>query len=190
MGGQAIPIIKTIKHQQAAQDLLELMRILKIDKAKAIGHSSGGITILYAASIAPEKFEAIIPVSAQSFFSEPVREWIKSRIWENYFDHEELDSLHGKEKAKILKRQFLGFGTLEGDPLISTEDLRKIKARTLVIHGDNDFIPVSHAWDIYQNIPGARIWISPNTGHMPHYGKENGLDFTRRTLDFLKGKGW
>ena len=178
------------KHHQAARDLLTLMEVLKIDKAKAIGHSSGGITILYAATMAPEKFDAIIPVSAQSFYSEPVRDWIKSRIWEKYFNHEELDKLHGPEKAKILKRQFFGFGTLAGDPWIPKEELVKIKARTLIVHGDDDFIPVSHAWDIYQNIPGARIWISPNTGHMPHYGKENGLDFIRRTLDFLKGEKW
>lgn len=178
------------KHQQAARDLLELMEILKIDKAKAIGHSSGGITILYAATMSPDKFDAIIPVSAQSFYSEPVRDWIKSRIWEKYFDHEELERLHGPEKAGLLKQQFFGFGTLTGDPLISKEELAKIRARTLIVHGDDDFIPVSHAWDIYQNIPGARIWISPNTGHLPHYGIENGLDFIRRTQDFLKGDNW
>ena len=97
---------KDFKHQQVAMDLLELMSKLKINKTKAIGHSSGAITILYAATIAPEKFEAIIPVAGQHHYSDPVREWIKSKIWERFFDQEELDSLHGRKKSEILKRQF------------------------------------------------------------------------------------
>lgn len=182
--------LKDFKHEQAAMDLLELMKLLKIEKAKAIGHSSGGITILYAASIAPEKFEAIIPIASQNYFSKPVREWIKSGIWEQYFEQSELDSLHGRKKSDILKRQFYGFTDLQGDPALSNEKLAKITARTLVVHGDNDFIPVSQAWEIYQSIRGARLWISPNTGHLPQYGSNNEKDFINRTLDFLKGDGW
>ncbi len=181
---------KDFRHKQAAMDLLELMRLLKIDKTKAIGHSSGGITLLYASSIAPQKFDAIITVAAQHYFSEPVRKWLKSKVWERYFGQEELDSLHGREKSQNLKRQFYGFGSLKGDPAISNDQLKTITARTLVIHGDNDFIPVSQAWEIYQNIRGARIWISPNTGHMPQYGPGNDTDFIRRTMDFLDGKDW
>ncbi len=181
---------KDFKHVQAAMDLLELMEILKIERANAIGHSSGGIAVLYAASMAPEKFDAIIPVAAQNYFSEAVRKWIISGVWENYFGEAELYSLHGREKSRNLKRQFYGFGSLYGDPALSHELLQKIKARTLVVHGDNDFIPVSQAWEIYQSIPGARIWISPNTGHMPQYGPGNDTDFIKRTMDFLKGEGW
>ena len=59
-----------------------------------------------------------------------------------------------------------------------------------MIHGDNDFIPVPQAWEIYRSIPGARLWISPNTGHMPQYGTANEKDFISRTLDFLEGEGW
>ncbi len=181
---------KDFKHEQAAMDLLELMKKLNIDKTKAIGHSSGAITILYASIISPEKFEAIIPVAAQHHFSDPVREWIRSKIWEKYFDQDELDSLHGRKKSEILKRQFYDFGRLKGDPSISGEQLQKITARTLVIHGDNDFVPVSQAWEIYKSLPRAHIWISPNTGHMPHFGPGNDSDFIRRTLDFLKGENW
>ena len=178
------------KHEVAARDLLELMKALSIEKAKAIGHSSGGIVLLYANIIAPDKFDAIVTVAAQNYFSEPVRNWISSKVWERYFDQSELDSLHGRIKSERLKNQFYGFAKLIGDPAISNENLRKIKARTLIVHGDNDFIPVNQAWEIYQNILGARIWISPNGGHLPQFGKHNEKDFTIRTLDFLNGKAW
>jgi len=104
-------------------DLLELMKISKIDKAKAIGHSSREITIIYASSMAPEKFEAVIPVAAQNYFSEPVRKWIKSGIWEEYFGEEELDLLHGREKSETLKKQFYGLVSLKGEPALSHDRL-------------------------------------------------------------------
>ena len=134
--------------------------------------------------------EAIIPIAGQHHYSEPVRDWIKSKIWEDFFDQEELDSLHGRKKSELLKRQFYNFWKLNGDPSLSNEQLQRITARALVVHGDNDFIPVTQAWEIYNNIPNARIWISPNTGHMPQYGPGNDTDFIRRSLDFLKGEGW
>lgn len=178
------------RHEQVARDLLALMDHLKIIKAKAIGHSSGGITLLYAASIAPERFETIIPVSAQIYYSQQVRDWIKSKIWEQYFSQEELDTLHGRVKGDFLKKQFYNFYELYGDPSLTPDELQKISARTLVVHGDNDFVPVSQAWEIFQSIPNAHIWISPNTGHMPHIGKDNASIFLKITLDFLKGVGW
>lgn len=178
------------KHEQVARDLLDFMNKLKITKARAIGHSSGGITILYAATIAPERFEAIIPVSAQTYYSQPVRDWVKGRAWEQHFSQAELDSLHGRKKGDRLKKQFYNFSQLYGDPSLTQDQLQKISVRTLVVHGDNDFVPVSQAWEMFQSIHNSRIWISPNTGHMPQYGKGNDIDFVRRTLEFLKGDGW
>lgn len=178
------------KHAQAAHDLIGLMDKLKINKAKAIGHSSGGMTILYAATIAPDRFDAIIPVAAQIYYSRQVREFIKSKTWEQYFPQVELDRRHGRQKGDVLKRQFYNFWQLYGDPSFTPDQLAKIKARTLIVHGDNDFVPVSQAWEMFQNIPKAHIWISPNTGHIPQFGAANDTDFVRRTLEFLKGEGW
>ena len=177
-------------HQQAARDLLELMDKLKIQKTKAIGHSSGGITILYAATIAPERFDAIIPVAAQIFYSKETRDWIASKVWEKYFSQEELDSLHGRKKSDFLKKQFYNFRQLYGDPSMTKDQLQKITARTLIVHGDNDAVPVSQAWEMFQSIDRAHIWISPNAGHLPQYGAANASDFIRRTSEFLKGEGW
>ncbi|PZX49566.1 hypothetical protein LV84_04252 [Algoriphagus ratkowskyi] len=143
-------------------------------------------TIFYTPSIAPEKFEAIITIGGQHHYSDPVRDWIKSKIWEVFFDQEELDSLHGRKKSELLKQQFYNFWKLNDDPSLANEQLQKITARTLVVHGDNDFISVTQAWEIYNNIPYARIRISPNTGHMPHYGPGNDTDFIRRSLGFYK----
>lgn len=175
-------------HATAARDLLGLMDKLKLDKVKAIGHSSGGMTILYAAIMAPNRFEAIVPVSAQTYYSKEVREFIAKNAQPKTLDPD-LEKAHGKVKGAFLERQFYNFRKLYGDPAITPDQLGTIKARTLVVHGDNDFVPVSQAWEMFQNIPNAHLWISPNTSHGPQFGP-NENDFITRTLEFLKGDGW
>lgn len=175
-------------HATAARDLISLMDKLKLNKVKAIGHSSGGMTILYAAIMSPERFEAIIPVSAQIYYSKQLREFIEKNGKPNILNPD-LERNHGKEKGRFLARQFYNFRKLYGDPAMTPDQLGTIKARTLIVHGDNDFVPVSQAWEMFQNIPNAHIWISPNTGHGPQFGP-NFDDFIRRTLEFLKGDGW
>lgn len=177
------------RHAVAAQDLLIFMDNLKFQKVRAIGHSSGGITILYAATMQPDRFDAIVPISAQTYYSLQVREFIeKNAKPEAQYEFNELEKLHGRPKGMFLAKQFYNFHKLQGDPSITPDQLGIIKAHTLIIHGDNDFVPVSQAWEMFQNIPKAHLYIIPNGWHLPHLGAANGVDFTRRTLEFLKGE--
>lgn len=176
------------RHAVAAKDLLGFIDNLKLNDVKAIGHSSGGIVILYAASMQPERFEAIVPMSAQTYYSAQTREFIeKNSSPESQFEYNDLEKLHGRQKGMVLAHQFYHFHKLQGDPSITPYQLGTIKARALIIHGDNDFVPVSQAWEMYQNIPNAHLFIVPNGWHLPHLGPLNSADFTRRTLEFLGG---
>jgi pimeloyl-ACP methyl ester carboxylesterase len=174
-------------HETAANDLLAIIEKLKLKKAKAIGHSSGGITILYAASKAPDRFDMIVPISAQMHYSVETREFIKLKATpEASYKFNELEQQHGKTKGRLLARQFYHFHKLYGDPAITPDQLATITAKTLVVHGDNDFIPVAQAWEIYKNIPNAHLWIVPNGWHLPHVGGQLEIDFSRTALEFLK----
>ena len=173
-------------HSRVAKDLLAFMDSLHLNKVKVIGHSSGGMAILYAASMSPERFDAIIPVSAQMYYSDQLREFIE-KFAKPRVPNPEAYRLHGKEKADLIGKQFYNFRKLYGDPALTPDQLSKITARTLVIQGDNDFVPVSQGWEIFQSIHNAHLWISPNTGHMP-FGPGNEADFLNRTIAFLKGE--
>jgi len=176
-------------HTVAAQDLLTLMDNLKLDKAKLIGHSSGGIISLYAATLQPQRFEAIVPMSAQLYFTTQTRDFIKNNATpEMFYKFNDCEKLHGKEKGMFLAKQFFNFHKLTGDPAITPDRLAAITARTLVVHGDNDFVPVAQAWEMFNTIPNAHLFIVPNGWHMPHEGPLNSADFTRRTLAFLNGE--
>jgi pimeloyl-ACP methyl ester carboxylesterase len=176
-------------HATAARDLLTFIEVLKLEKVKLIGHSSGGIVALYAATMQPSAIEAIVPISAQAYFGDSVRSFIKrNAVPEAYYEFMGLSKLHGEQKGRLIARQFFHFHKLQGDPLIIPEQLSKIKSRTFVVHGDNDFVPVSQAWVMFQNIPGAHLLIIPNGWHEPHRGEENKNDFIRRVLEFLSGE--
>jgi pimeloyl-ACP methyl ester carboxylesterase len=180
---------KVFLHATAANDLLELTEKLGLRKVKAIGHSSGGIIILYAAIKDPDRFEAIVPVSAQLHYSLQTREFIKMNAKpEAYYEFNELERQHGKTKGRLIAKQFYHFHELYGDPALTPDQLATIMARTLVVHGDNDFVPVAQAWEMYQNIPRAHLWIVPNGWHRPHFGSLNEIDFKRRTMEFLNGE--
>ena len=179
---------KIFLHATAAKDLIALVKQLNLKNVKAIGHSSGGITLLNAAIKEPDLFEAIVPISAQVYYSVQVREFIKNNAKpEAYYEFNELEKQHGEIKGRLIARQFYHFHELVGDPSITIDQLATIKARSLIIHGDNDFVPVSQAWEIYKSIPNAHLWIVPNGWHMPHIGGANETDFIRKTLEFLKG---
>lgn len=177
---------KVFLHATAAKDLLGFMDALKLEKVKAIGHSSGGIIILYAVTMQPDRFDKIVPVSAQTYFSTETREFIRTNaLPEDYFKFNDGEKLHGKDKGMLLARQFYNFHKLKGDPSITPDQLARIKSPTLIVHGDNDFVPVSQAWDMFKVIPKSNLFIVPNGWHMPHAGPANAEDFTRRVLEFF-----
>lgn len=179
---------KVFLHATAAGDLLAMIKHLGLSKVKAIGHSSGGIVILYAAAIDPDLFEAIVPVSAQLQYSAQTREFIRTNAKPDaYYQFNELEQQHGKVKGKLVAQQFYHFHELQGDPSITKGQLGTIKARSLIVHGDNDFVPVTEAWEMFENIPNAHLWIVPNGWHMPHVGANEG-EFRKKTLEFLKGE--
>jgi pimeloyl-ACP methyl ester carboxylesterase len=45
----------------------------------------------------------------------------------------------------------------------------RIRARTLLLHGTSDMIPVSQAVRTAQVIPAAKLELVPDAGHMPFW---------------------
>lgn len=177
-------------HKKAAEYIIGLLDVLHIDSVNIMGISSGGFITLYIATLRPELTKKIVIIGGQVYYSKTTRNVISSVADpdKNPIREPQIRS-HGRQKASLLARQFWNFRKLYGDPSFTPDVLATVKARTLIIHGDNDPIaPVSNAWEMFQYIPQARLWIVPNGGHVPPAVPGNENDFTRRTLDFLQGK--
>jgi pimeloyl-ACP methyl ester carboxylesterase len=177
-------------HKKAAEYIIGLLDELHIDSINIMGISSGGFITLYIATLRPQLAKKIVIIGGQTYYSTITRNFIgmvadpeKDPLRENDI------KIHGRQKAALLARQFWNFRKLYGDPLFTPDLLATIKAKALIVHGDNDPIaPVSNAWEMYQNIPKARLWIVPNGGHVPIKEAGNENDFVRRALEFLQGK--
>jgi pimeloyl-ACP methyl ester carboxylesterase len=55
---------------------------------------------------------------------------------------------------------------IASQPLLTPRDLRSITVPTMVVCGDRDpFVPVDHGWGLSRQIPGARLFVVPDSGH-------------------------
>jgi pimeloyl-ACP methyl ester carboxylesterase len=173
-------------HKQAATYMLGLIDHLKLDSVYIMGASSGGFITMYMATLRPEVAKRIIIVGGQVYYSKQTRNIITNCCGDP--PAAPAIARHGKEKAVLLRKQFYNFRQLYNDPSFTPDVLATVKAKALIIHGDNDQIaPVFNAWEMYNNIPNAHLWVVPNGGHSPPVDPINQADFIRRTMEFLNG---
>src|SRR5215217_7024659 len=69
------------------------------------------------------------------------------------------------------------------EPDIPIEDLGRIDAPTLVLVGDDDFVPLEHTIELYRAIPNSELAVVPGTSHAHFMEKPSLVD--RIVLDFL-----
>jgi proline iminopeptidase len=73
--------------------------------------------------------------------------------------------------------------TLCSNPFDLRNDLKKLSCRTLIIHGDQDVVPVSTAENIHKNIPNSQLVVMKDCGHFPYVEKPE--EFFRLLNTFL-----
>jgi pimeloyl-ACP methyl ester carboxylesterase len=173
-------------HKKAAGYIIDLLDQLSIDSTHIMGISSGAFISLYIATMRPDLAKRIVVIGGQVYYSKTTRSVIESTGGPDTSAY--MLKTHGREKGNLLARQFWNFRQLYGDPSFTPDVLATIKAVSLIVHGDTDPIaPVSNAWEMYQHIPKAFLWVIPNGGHVPTGYKHNEDDFTKRSLEFLNG---
>ena len=168
--GRSTNLSNTFTHRQAALDIYALLDKLGIRFFRAMGVSTGAMTLLHMAIQQPERIEAMVLFSATNRFPKQAREMMQAMTFETAAPEflEMLDGLHvgGTKQLQALFNQFRQFSQSYDDMNFTQVDLSKITAKTLIVHGDRDeFFPVSIPMEIYQAIPDASLWIIPNSGH-------------------------
>lgn len=183
----------TFTHRQAALDVFALMDHLGINRVKAMGISTGGMTLLHMATSQPERIDAMVLIGSTSYFPEQAREIMRSSHPDSIPPEalERMGRLHrgGATQVRSLMRQFHAFKDSYQDMNFTPPQLSTITARTLVVHGDRDmFFPVEIPVEQYRAIPRSYLWIVPNGSHVPLLGTESGEEvFIDAALSFLAG---
>ena len=178
-----------ITHRQCASDTLALLDHLQIDRCKAIGLSMGGNILLHMATMQPDRIEAMVVVSATMYFPDQARDIMRQvRVedqpaseWETMRKRHHL----GDEQIRALWEWTRGLKDSYDDMNFTPESLRKIRAATLIVYGDRDFLyPVEMGVEMYRAIPNAALWVVPKGGHGP-VSLDAASQFVKTTLAFF-----
>ena len=184
-------------HKLAAKDMYGLMDALKIEKFKAIGGSSGGMTLIHMATIDTSRITSMILIGATSYYPEESRAIQRQISYDK--QHKDrlafLETLHpgGEKQIRQLMIQFNNMAEDYDDMNFTAPYLSTIKSKTLIIHGDSDvFFPIDIPITSYKAIPNSYLWIVPNAGHMPFgFNEKKSIwadVFLKVIEDFFEGK--
>lgn len=178
----------TFSHRQSASDVIALLDSVGIERFKAMGISTGGMTLLHIATRWPERVEAMILIGATSYFPEEARSIMQGVIPDSIprpvEEHFRACAQRGDEQVRELAAQFNAFQDSYDDMNFTGPYLSTISARTLIVHGDRDaFFPVEIPVEMYRSIPDAALWIIPEGAHVPIY--DPGVSFAATALRFL-----
>ena len=187
-----------------ARDLAEAMEALGIRKASVLGVSMGGMIAQHLAIDYPENVEKLILVVTSArpnpLLTESVEEWMELA---KQGDHTALmdsnvrkiysDDYYRKNKwlvpimGKLTKPRSYERFLIQAKACLTHdafEDLAGIKARTLVIGGEQDHCLGGDASrEMADRIPGAQLYMYAEWGHGLY---EEAKDFNQRVLDFLR----
>ena len=202
------PVSYAYTIKDMAEDTIGMMDAARIDKAHLNGISMGGAIAQYLAVHYPDRVRSMIltntfPYCCTSFrrsiellrecsgqldpvTSTRLTQWI---IFAQPFQETNEDYMLECEYADLnnpypmpayaFKAQcnaILGFDILS--------DLGKVTAPTLVVGGDRDlFVPVHVTQEMAQAIPGARLYMAKDGGHVQHW--EQLETYNKTTLEFL-----
>lgn len=151
----------SLSFEMMADDEAALLDKLHIKSAYVLGWSDGGVIALLMAIRHPEK---VIKLAETGANLRPDSNAIDPKLWLEQRDT--YNSGKNKIRTTALEKNSWKIFLLDWlQPNIPLKDVRGIKCPSFIIGGDHDLIPVKHTTQIAQNIPGAKLWIVPNSGH-------------------------
>lgn len=172
--GHTADIDRPLSFQQDADDIAELLKQLKIEKADIFGFSNGASTTLQFAIRHPEMANKIIVAStfykksgAPDWFwdmmSKPTFEGMPQPYKDAFLKiNPDTNALHRMYERDVARMQSF--------PDISDEQMKSIKAPALIILGDRDVTTPEHAGEMQRLITNARLAIIPG-GHGEYIGE-------------------
>ena len=163
-----------LSFEQDADDIATLLNSLNIDKADFFGFSNGGTTTLQIAIRHPDIVDKMIlgsalakrngvPVWFWGFMEQAKLENMPEQLKVGYkkvaTDTSGLQIMHDRDAKRMVNFKD-----------IPDEQIKSIKAPTLIIIGDKDVITPEHAIELHRQITNSELAIIPG-GHGEYIGE-------------------
>lgn len=161
---------------QFADDLADFMNKNHIERANILGFSDGGnIAMLFAIKY-PQMVDKLV-LNGANFHPSGIKKHFQLLVELRY-----RLTLINKTPSEKIKRKKELLSLMVNEPDISKDELKSIKAKTLVIAGTRDLIKESHTKELAQLIPNSRLcFIKGNHA----VARMNPKEFNKTVLDFL-----
>jgi len=172
--GHTADIDRPLSFVQDADDIAELLKQLKVDKADIFGFSNGASTTLQFAIRHPEMTHKIIVAStfykktgAHAWFWEMMAKPTFEGMPQQYKDaflqiNPDTNALYRMYERDVARMQSF--------PDIPDEQMKSIKAPAFIIIGDKDVPTPEHAVEMSRLLSGSRLAILPG-GHGDYIGE-------------------
>ncbi|MEI6575212.1 MAG: alpha/beta hydrolase [Bacteroidota bacterium] len=158
--GRSVDDSDTLSYEMMADDINALLDSLHLDSCRVIGWSDGGINGLLLAIRHPEKVKKLTITGANLW---PDSSAVGGAEFKNGMDY--YNSLKQMTRTPKVRNDLKLAQIIAFEPHITLQQLNHIKCPSLVIGGDHDLILPEHTMLIAKSIPGAFLWILPNSGH-------------------------
>ena len=163
-----------LSFEQDADDIATLLKNLNIDKADFFGFSNGGTTTLQVAIRHPEIVDKMILGSALA-----KRNGVPDWFW-GFIEHAKLENMpeqlkDGYKKVAVDTNGLQIMHDKDAKRMVNFKDIpdeqiKSIKAPTLIIIGDKDVITPEHAIELHRQIANSELAIIPG-GHGEYIGE-------------------
>lgn len=151
--------LKPLTLTAMAEDAVQILDQLSVEKAAVVGFSDGGNIALHMAISYPERVSAVVLAGA-NLHPRGIKRAAQWPVDIGFFLCGLFAPFSGKARHK---RDVLGLMIRE--PRFTPEDLKKISAPVLVLAGDRDLVREEHTKLIAANIKGAKMRIIKDCDH-------------------------
>ena len=154
-------------------DLLAFVDALRLETFHLAGFSMGAMTALRFAIRHPDRLRTLL-ISGIDVQREPRASVARRLMDPERIDREEpawgtqLERRHGPIQGAGAWRTLLPAiaRDVADQRLLTPAELRAVRVPTLMAYGDRDvFVPIDHAVGLYRQLPDARLFIAPDSGH-------------------------
>jgi pimeloyl-ACP methyl ester carboxylesterase len=159
-----------LRYETMADDMMALLDELGIDHYDVVGWSDGGNIALALAMAQPERVERVVAIGANAR-ADGVIDDPEDDLEEEASEPEEVPPFRPLHAFVIPDNDHLPelLGELHEmwrtQPQWSDAELGRIRARTLLLVGENDVIKPEHTREIAAAIPHARVETIPGATH-------------------------
>jgi pimeloyl-ACP methyl ester carboxylesterase len=154
-----------ISYDLMALDTVAFAETLGLGRVHLVGHSDGANVALLVALARPDLVDRLVLISGNFHHDGLLDALDVGELAANEFflDAYAQVSPDGREHfPEVVARVGRMIAT---EPTLTTEDLRQVSARTLVMAGDDDAIKAEHTLAMFAAIPDAELAIIPGTSH-------------------------